>query len=56
MVFNVPHNGALAAGEPDSADAIRFCGEYLKTWTIWNRVRTVGAFAAVSCLSLALFL
>lgn len=53
MVFNVPHNEALAAAEPESADAIGLWGDYLKTWTNWNHVRTAGAFAAAACFSLA---
>ena len=45
-VFNLPRNDALAAANPESADAARLWEGYLKTWTSWNHVRTAAALAA----------
>lgn len=54
MAFNVPRNNALAAVVPDSAAGAALWSEYLVSWTKWNHVRTVGAFAAMLLFILAL--
>lgn len=54
IVFNVPRNNALAAANPASADGARVWADYLITWTRWNHVRTVTAFAAAATFMFAL--
>ena len=54
IIGNVPLNDALATINPASADASRIWGNYLKTWTAWNHVRTVAALAAAISFTLAL--
>ena len=56
MVFNVPLNDALAAAAPDSADGASLWARYLGTWTVWNHVRTIAAFAGAALLTVALCL
>jgi len=46
MVFNVPLNNALAAVDPQGADAASVWVRYLRDWTFWNHVRTVACIAA----------
>jgi uncharacterized membrane protein len=46
MVFNVPLNNRLAKAAPDSAEGAKLWAHYLKVWTRWNHVRTVGCTAA----------
>ena len=50
MAGNVPLNDALAAANPQSAEAASWWAGYLKDWTAWNHVRTIA-----SALSMALF-
>ncbi|UVC10667.1 DUF1772 domain-containing protein [Rhizobium sp. TH2] len=50
MAGNVPLNAALAAANPQSAEASWWAG-YLADWTTWNHVRTIA-----SALSMLLFL
>ena len=50
MVFNVPRNEALSKidpGQPGAAEAWR---GYVRSWTMWNHVRTVAALAAAVLL------
>lgn len=54
IVFNVPKNNALASVQPTSDEGARVWADYLVTWTRWNHVRTVTAFAAAAALTLAL--
>lgn len=56
IIFNVPHNNALAAVDPASAEGARLWASYLSRWTAWNHVRTLAALAAASALTLALTL
>ena len=56
IVCNVPLNDALAALNPASADAAQTWANYLKSWTAWNHVRTIAAFAAAALLTVALCL
>ena len=55
IAFNVPLNDALAAVEPGSTEGASLWTRYLATWTAWNHVRTVAAFAAAASLTLALW-
>ena len=50
-VIHVPLNNALAAVDPDSAEAASLWARYLTDWTLWNHVRTVS-----STLACALFI
>ena len=54
MVFNVPLNNTLAAVDPTSAEAIQVWSMYLKSWVLWNHVRTIAALAATACFGFAL--
>ena len=54
MYCNVPLNDALAVAAPDSAEGTGLWTRYLSTWTNWNHVRTVAAFAASALLTIAL--
>lgn len=56
MAFNVPRNDELAAADPESAEGARIWGEYLRSWTAWNHVRTVAALAAAALITAALWL
>lgn len=55
MLFNVPRNDALAALQPDTAEAARVWAEYLSTWTLWNHVRGIAATAAMGLFAAALW-
>ena len=46
---NVPLNNTLAELEPDDPEAAEEWSRYLASWTAWNHVRTVAAFAASVC-------
>ena len=53
MVLNVPLNNQLAATSP--TDGHVFWQTYLKTWTLWNTVRTASsALAAIVFVAAAL--
>jgi uncharacterized membrane protein/ketosteroid isomerase-like protein len=54
IVCNVPLNDSLAAVDPATAEAASTWTNYLKTWTVWNHVRTVAAFAAAALFIAAL--
>jgi uncharacterized membrane protein len=54
MAFNVPHNDALAAVKPDSAEAANLWARYLPVWTAWNHVRTAACLAAAASFIMAL--
>lgn len=54
IVYHVPRNDALAAAEPNSADAAKLWARYLAEWTAWNHARTATALAAAAVLTIAL--
>jgi uncharacterized membrane protein len=54
MFFNVPLNDALAAAEPESAQARGLWTRYVAEWTAWNHLRTAASFAATAAFILAL--
>jgi uncharacterized membrane protein len=54
IVFNVPRNDALAAVDPNSAEAATLWIRYVVGWTAWNHLRGVAALAAAGSLTLAL--
>jgi uncharacterized membrane protein len=49
----VPRNAAMAALDPNSAEAVRLWADYLEAWTAWNHVRAAAALAAAVCFTLA---
>ena len=51
MMFNVPLNDRLAAGQADSA---ALWADYLKSWVMWNSVRALASLAAGALLFSAL--
>jgi uncharacterized membrane protein len=53
-VYHVPRNIALAAIDPNSADAASNWDCYVRTWTAWNHVRTVSPLASAAILTIAL--
>jgi uncharacterized membrane protein len=53
LAFNVPLNNALAIADPNSTDGAKIWVTYLVSWTFWNHVRTLAAFAAAIAISLA---
>ena len=54
ILFNVPLNDALASVDPSSSEGTKLWASYLKDWTMWNHVRTVGAIAATAAFTLAI--
>lgn len=54
IAFNVPLNNALAAVEPDSADAAHLWSRYLSVWTAWNHVRTLAPLVSAVAFIMAL--
>lgn len=51
--FNVPLNDALAASKPEG-DGLQLWSSYVRTWTLWNHVRTLSATAALVLYALSL--
>lgn len=51
MAGNVPLNDALAATNPQTAEAASWWAGYLRDWVTWNHVRTIA-----SAISMLLFL
>ena len=51
--YHVPRNDALAAVAVDAPEAARLWATYLREWTAWNHVRTVGAIAAAVAFTVA---
>jgi uncharacterized membrane protein len=54
MACNVPRNDALAAVDPNGAEAATLWARYVAGWTAWNHVRTAAALAAAASLTLGL--
>lgn len=54
MVFNVPLNNALAAVDPEAAEAVWVWTRYRRQWSAWNHVRTVSSVAAGAWFAYAL--
>lgn len=51
---NVPLNNALARVAPTSDEGAKLWARYLKTWTMWNSVRTAASLAACASFIMAL--
>jgi uncharacterized membrane protein len=54
MAYHVPRNNALAAVDPESAEAADAWSRYLAEWTRGNHVRVAAALAAAALLTVAL--
>lgn len=54
MFFNVPLNNALAAVKSVTPDGAALWARYLRDWTFWNHVRTVGPLISAVLFTLAL--
>jgi uncharacterized membrane protein len=54
MLFNVPLNNRLAKVAPDSAGGATVWAHYLKVWTAWNHVRTIGCIGATGSFILGM--
>jgi uncharacterized membrane protein len=54
MFGNVPRNNALAAWDPNAAEAAALWGDFVSTWTAWNHVRTMASLIASALFMLAL--
>ena len=54
VALNVPLNNALAAVDPAGETALPVWQRYLRDWTRWNHVRTLGCSAASAMFVLAL--
>lgn len=48
VAFNVPLNERLAKAEPGGVERSRVWTHYLRLWTRWNHVRTVGSLVAAA--------
>ena len=53
MAYNVPGNDALAAVEPEGAEAADRWARYVLEWTAANHVRVVAGLAAAALLTVA---
>lgn len=54
MVFNQPHNDALAAVDPASTGGAALWARYLREWTFWNHVRTIASTASFALFILSI--
>ena len=54
IVYHVPRNDALAALDPNDADAPSHWDRYVRGWTAWNHVRTIAPLVSVALLTVAL--
>ena len=54
--FNVPRNNALDALDPGKSDSAAPWSTFVREWTAWNTVRTVGSVAAAAAFTIALVL
>jgi len=55
VAFNVLRNDALARVDPSTPDASRVWAEFVRTWTMWNHVRTIAALTAAALFTFALY-
>jgi uncharacterized membrane protein len=54
VAYHVPRNNALAAVEPQQAEAAGRWARYVAEWTRWNHVRAAASLAAAGIFTLAL--
>jgi uncharacterized membrane protein len=53
IAYHVPRNDALAAVSAEAPEAARLWATYLREWTSWNHLRTLGAIAAAVAFTVA---
>jgi uncharacterized membrane protein len=53
-MFNVPRNNELAVVDPPTEQGSCAWLSYVKSWTMWNHVRTASALAAAAVLMIAI--
>lgn len=51
---NVPMNERLARMDSGSSQAAEYWPVYVRTWSMWNHVRTAASLAAAACAAVAL--
>lgn len=54
IAFNVPRNEHLARVDAESPEAAEYWPVYVREWSNWNHLRTVGSLAALGCAVAAL--
>ncbi|WP_448952767.1 anthrone oxygenase family protein [Labrys neptuniae] len=54
MALNVPLNDAIAAVQPETAQAAEFWQRFLTDWTFWNSVRTAASALAMIMFTLVM--
>jgi uncharacterized membrane protein len=54
MLFNVPLNNRLAKVAADSAEGAALWSNYLRVWTAWNHLRTIGCIGATGSFILGM--
>ncbi|MGJ4856159.1 DUF1772 domain-containing protein [Labrys sp. La1] len=54
MALNVPLNDALAAAQPETAQASELWQRFLVDWTFWNSVRTAASTVGMMLFTLVL--
>jgi uncharacterized membrane protein len=54
LLFNVPLNNRLAKVAPDSPEGATLWTHYLKVWTAWNHLRTIGCIGATGSVILGM--
>lgn len=54
IAYHVPRNNALAALQPQAAEAAGRWTRYVAEWTRWNHLRAAAALAAAVSFTLAL--
>jgi len=54
IACNVPRNDALAAVDAQSTEGAKLWADYVRSWTVWNHVRTVSSLAAAALLTFGL--
>lgn len=53
-VYHIPRNDALAALDPNTAEAASYWKTYVSDWTLWNHGRTATSLAAAALFTVAL--
>jgi uncharacterized membrane protein len=54
VACNVPRNERLAKVARSDEQAATLWSDYVRSWTLWNHVRTIGALVAAGAFTLAL--
>jgi uncharacterized membrane protein len=54
IFLNIPLNKTLAVVDPASSSAASVWENYLKSWTLWNHVRTIASSIASALYMMAI--